>query len=116
MKTAVAYLNKQSPVTLAVSAVIVIGVVYYLTGRTIGKVADIAGGAISGDNAITRNQQNFSGESTDAYVDKGILGTIGAATNAASGGILASAGETIGGWVFDIFGPKPPDFGQTTRK
>lgn len=63
-------------------------------------------GAVSGNNAVTQNQHNFAGEDTDAYVDKGVFGTLGATANSASGGLLASAGETIGGWVFDLFGPK----------
>jgi hypothetical protein len=69
----------------------------------------VAGGIITGDNAITQNQTNAAGERTTAYEGAGVLGTVGAATNSALGGIPASVGETVGGWIFDVFGPKSPN-------
>jgi hypothetical protein len=55
---------------------------------------------------LTRNQKDLSGEKVTAYEGKGLPGTLGAAANTVSGGTLASIGEKVGGWVFDIFGPK----------
>jgi len=72
------------------------------------KTVEGAAGLVTGDNFITQNQHNAAGETVTAYQGAGILGTLGAATNSASGGILASVGETLGGWAFDVFGPKTP--------
>lgn len=82
----------------------VVGLVYY-AGR---KVVTEAAGLVTGNNAITQNQTNAGGETVTAYQNAGILGTLGAVANSASGGILASAGESLGGWLFDKFGPKVP--------
>lgn len=113
MKTAVAYLSKQSPMMLAGAGVLVIGVVYLLARQTVKDVVGAAGavgqagvGLVTGNNAITQNQTNFDGEATSAYEGKGIFGTLGGATNAVLGGAPASIGESLGGWLFDIFGPK----------
>ena len=67
---------------------------------------DVAGGIVSGNNALTQNQTNADGERVDAYEGKGVAGTVGAAANTVSGGILASVGQAIGRWTFDVFGPK----------
>jgi hypothetical protein len=48
------------------------------------------------DNAVTRAAR------TDAYTGKAIWGTLGAATDIASGGNLSRAGEALGGWIYDI--------------
>lgn len=102
MRTSLAMLGNQDPIKLALGAVIVIGVLYYLTRKTVSDVADGAASVVSGNNAVTQNQTNFAGESTDAYEGKGIVGTVGAVFNSASGGALASAGETVGGWLYDL--------------
>lgn len=106
--SALKYLEKQPPVMLAVAGVIVFSVLYFAARQTVKDVAQGAAGLITGDNAITRNQTNAAGEVTNAYESRGIFGTLGGAANSASGGILASAGEGLGGWIFDVFGPKPP--------
>lgn len=96
---AVANLGNQDPIKLAIGAVIVLAVVYYLTRKTVNDVADGVAGLVSGNNAITKNQTNADGEKVTAYEDfGGILGTVGAVFNSASGGHLASAGEAIGSW------------------
>jgi hypothetical protein len=92
----------KNPLALAVAAVVVIGAVYFFGKKTIVAVADTAGGVVSGNNAVTRGQTNAAGEETDAYVGRGILGTLGAAANSASGGALASAGEALSGWLHDL--------------
>lgn len=95
-----------NPLPLAGAAILVIGFVYLLVRKTAADVAKAAGGVISGDNVVTNNQTNFAGEKTDAYVGKGVAGTVGAAVNSASGGLFASIGESIGGGLFVIFGAK----------
>lgn len=59
-------------------------------------------GLITGNNAITRSATNAAGEPVTAYQGAGVIGTIGAATNAASGGFLASLGEWLGGKAADL--------------
>jgi len=87
---------------VAAVAVGVLALGAYLAKKTI----EAGAGLVTGDNVITQNQHNAEGESVTAYQGAGVLGTLGAAFNSASGGILASAGETIGGWAFGLFGPK----------
>lgn len=93
----VAYLQKQNPLMLAGAALLLIAGVYYFGKKAIGDVAGVAGGIVSGKNAITKGT---------VYEGTGVAGTIGAAANAASGGVLETTGEAIGGWIFDVFGPK----------
>lgn len=83
-----------NPLQLALGIGIVLAVVYLLGRRVIGDVASAAGGIVSGDNVITRGTP---------YQGAGIAGTLGAATNAASGGILERTGSAIGGWLYDVF-------------
>ena len=56
---------------------------------------------------LTRSQTNASGVPTTAYVGAGPLGTLGAVANSASNGWLASAGESLGGWFYDVFNGNP---------
>lgn len=90
------YLAKQNPLMLAAGVVLVIGVVYYLGRKTVKDVASAAGGVLSGDNALTEGTP---------YQGAGVLGTLGAAANEASGGFLESTGHRIGGWVYDVLHP-----------
>ena len=91
------------PSELVIGTAIVGGLVLlWLARDSIKAVADTAAGLVSGNNAITQNQTNAAGEKTTAYQGAGVLGTVGAATNAASGGVLASVGETVGGWFYEI--------------
>ena len=64
--------------------------------------ADAVGGAISGNNTVTANATDSNGNPVDAYQGAGVVGTIGAATNIASGGWFATAGEWIGGKAYDL--------------
>jgi hypothetical protein len=77
----------------AIAAGVVALAVVYL-GRRAGAVA---GGIVSGNNALTEGT---------TYAGAGVVGTLGAATNAASGGVLQSAGEAIGGWFYDLTHPR----------
>lgn len=72
----------------------------------VATTVDVAGGVLTGNNALTESAKTADGERTTAYEGAGVVGTIGAATNAVSGGVLASVGESIGATLFDWFGPK----------
>ena len=65
-------------------------------------IADTAAGIVSGDNALTQGATDSNGNPVDAYQGAGVVGTIGAATNIASGGWFATAGEWIGGKAYDL--------------
>ena len=112
MKTAVSYLTKQSPVNLAIGAGIIIAVVYVLGRQAVKEVAGVVGGVATGNNIVTQNQTNAAGEKVTAYEGAGILGTLGAGFNSLSGGGLATIGEKLGGWTFDLFGPKYEEKGK----
>jgi len=83
----------ENPIGLAVGAAVIIGLVYYLGRKTLSDVASGVGGIASGNNAATQGT---------AYEGKGILGTVGAVVNSASGGSLAAIGEWLGGSIYDI--------------
>jgi len=91
-----AYLAKQNPLMLAAGVALVIGVVYFLGGKTLKAAAQIAGGIVSGNNALTEGT---------VYQGAGILGTLGSAANEASGGFFETTGSKIGGWVYDVLHP-----------
>lgn len=88
----------ENALPLAIGAAVILGVVYFIVKKTLGAAVDTAAGALTGNNAITKNATNASGERVTAYEGAGILGTLGAATNAVSGGTLASLGEKISSW------------------
>lgn len=70
--------------------------------KAVVAASDATVGAITGNNAITEGTP---------YQGAGILGTLGAVTNEASGGTLQKVGEYLGGKMFDWFGPKVGDQG-----
>ena len=76
-------------------------------GYLIWKASNMGAAVLSGDNALTRNAKNAAGQSVTGYREAGVLGTLGAAANAASGGYLASIGEWIGGALPAMFVDKP---------
>ncbi len=86
MKTAINNLSKQNPLLLAAGAALLVYVVYMLARKTVTDVVKGAGGLLTGNNAITEGT---------SYEGAGVLGTLGAATNAITGG----AGEAVGGWI-----------------
>lgn len=71
-------------------------VVVYVVGKGIAKgvssaasaAADTAGGVLSGNNALTQGTP---------YQGAGVAGTLGAAANTVSGGVLEQLGNWIGG-------------------
>lgn len=90
-----------NPLQLALGAGVLIGLVYYLGRKTVTDAGAAVAGIVTGDNFITQNQHDWSGEKVTAYQDKGVLGTVGAAANSASGGAFASWGSSLGGWIYD---------------
>ena len=82
----------------------VVAVAYYVLTKGI----KVAGGLLSGNNAITKNQTDAQGNPTDAYVGGGPVATIGAAVNTATGGNAASFGEWLGSTVYDLTHTTPP--------
>lgn len=89
------------PSTVAiVAAAVVGGFLLWKVGRavpqTVQDAADMAGGLLTGNNAITQ------GARTDAYQNAGILGTLGAATDRLSGGVLSRFGEWLGDKTYDL--------------
>lgn len=64
-------------------------------------------GLLSGDNTLTRNATDASGAPVTAYQGAGPVGTLGAAANKASGGVLASIGEWLGQKAADLLLPDP---------
>jgi hypothetical protein len=87
-------------VILGALTLVTLGAAYLL--KKAASVPDAVGGIFTGNNAITKNATNAAGEKVTAYEGAGILGTLGAATNAVSGGTLASLGQAIGGAVADL--------------
>ena len=74
-----------------------------------GVASKAAVGVVTGDNALTRNATDASGAPVTAYQGAGIVGTAGAAANAASGGVLSSIGSWIGTHVYDLTHDDPMD-------
>lgn len=85
-------LLKQNPLLLAGGVVLILGAVYFFGRKTLAAAADTVGGVVSGNNAVTAGT---------AYEGKGVLGTVGAVFNDASGGLFASVGGAIGQTLYD---------------
>jgi hypothetical protein len=81
------------PIQFALGVAIVGVVGYFLVKRAAGVAAETAVGVIAGENALTEGT---------AYHGAGVLGTLGAVANKASGGSLQSIGESLGGWIYDL--------------
>lgn len=94
----------------AVIAIVGIVVVYYV----LKKVLPAAGGLVSGNNAITQNQTDAQGNPVDAYQGGGVVGTLGAAANSASGGTFASLGQWLSGKIASVTMPYDPNSAQPT--
>jgi hypothetical protein len=81
------------PIQFAIGAGLVVAVVYYVVKHAGAAAVETAAAAISGDNALTHGTP---------YQDKGVIGTVAAAADRASGGSLRSIGEALGGWLYDV--------------
>lgn len=108
------FFNTKSGQYIALGVAGIAGVVFvvWYFKKQAKEALDAAAGLVTGDNAITKNQTNLSGEKLTDYEGKGVLGTLGAAANSISGGSLASLGQWLGGKTFDVVqwvkGEKPP--------
>jgi hypothetical protein len=74
-------------------------------GAVLDSVTETATGLVTGNNTFTENAR------TDAYRGEGILGTLGAATDNATGGVFSRFGEWLGGKAYDLTHsdqPTPP--------
>lgn len=102
--------NTDSAIFLAVGAVVAIGIFLFLK-KQLGEAASAAGGLVSGNNAITEGT---------VYAGGGVLGTVGAATNSASGGVLESIGDSLGSWWYDVvngeYDPNAPTAPQSRKQ
>lgn len=83
----------QNPIQLAIGVGLVITLVYFLARKTAGDAAQGAAGIITGNNAATRGT---------AYEGTGVVGTVAGSIDKASGGVLSSIGEALGGWFYDV--------------
>ncbi len=90
-------LSQAEGTTLMVAGAIALVAVVYVLRKAPAAVA----GAVSGKNALTANATNADGSAQTAYYGAGPAGTLGAATNAASGGWLSTLGDWIGTKVGD---------------
>lgn len=98
-------------VKLAIGAV-ALGVLWYASRKisgvassvidTAADVADTAVGAVTGNNYLTAHATNSDGTPQTAYQGVPVLGTLGAATNAVSGGYLADFGSWLGQKTYDL--------------
>lgn len=84
-----------------------LAVAAYVLYKAVPKVAAAVDGVVSGDNALTRGAKNAAGQRVTAYVGAGVVGTLGAAANTASGGYFSTLGQWLGGKAADAFLPDP---------
>jgi hypothetical protein len=90
----------EQPIQLAIGVGIVVGIAYFLVKHVGAEAAKAGAGLVTGDNALTKGTP---------YQNKGVVGTIAAAANAASGNVLQSIGESVGGWLYDVTHPSDYD-------
>ena len=105
MKTA--HLEKviSSPGFMILAGGVVVWLLWDKLTGTVKAAGETVGGAISGNNAITAGT---------VYQGGGVAGTLGAATNAASGGLFEKWGTWIGGTVYDLTHPDTTSRTQLT--
>lgn len=88
------------PIRLAAGVVIVVATVYYLARRTVVDTvqgsANIVGGVLSGNNAVTKDTP---------YENKGTVGTVAAVTDRLLGGLPQVIGSQISSWFFPSVNP-----------
>lgn len=81
---------------LGAAAVVGVFVLYVVGRKAVEAAVDTGAGIVTGDNAITKGT---------AYEGAGVAGTIGAATDKASGGILSDLGSKLGIGLYDWLHP-----------
>lgn len=85
-------------------AIVGIVVVYLIAKKTLTAGAQAVGGVVSGNNALTQGTP---------YQGAGIFGTLGAAFNSASGGVLGNIGSSIGNGLYNLLNPGTGNAQQT---
>lgn len=81
---------------LLLAGAVALAVVYFVGKKVLTGAASAAGGVVSGNNALTAGTP---------YAGAGVAGTLGAAANSASGGVLSNIGGTLGDWLYNTFHP-----------
>ena len=81
---------------LGAAAVVGVFVLYVLGRKAVEAAVDTGKGIVTGDNALTKGT---------AYEGAGVAGSIGAAADAASGGVLSDLGSKIGIGLYDWLHP-----------
>jgi hypothetical protein len=96
-------LKTETMVALGAITLVAVAAAYLAkkAGGAVGAVADTAAGIVTGNNAITQAARS------DAYQGAGVMGTLGAATDIASGGLVSRMGEWLGGKAADILQADP---------
>lgn len=108
MSATASFLNSKAGQYAALGVVAVIGVVvlYKFLKGELTAAATFAGSLVTGNNALTQGTP---------YQGAGVAGTLGAATNVASGGALQSVGEWLGGSIFDLTHSTPATAPATAK-
>ncbi len=86
---AVGALAKVDPIKLAIGAVIVLGVVYFLGRKTVTDTRDYVANTVANINEGT------------SYEGAGVVGTLGHGVNVLTGNWLDNVGGWLGGKVYD---------------
>jgi hypothetical protein len=96
----------KNPLLFAGGIALLAYVAYSLARKTVVDTAKTAGGIVSGNNLITQSAR------TDAYTGTGVVGTAGAITDIATGGVLSRTGEVIGSTLYSWFHPSVNDWAK----
>ena len=102
-----AALSDKQFIYLGGAAIVGVIALYILGKKAVVAAADAGAGIVTGTNALTKDTP---------YQDKGIVGTLGAAANAASGGALQQFGEWLGGKTYDLLGPDEQNINEQQSK
>ncbi len=100
----------KGPTGWAVVGLVGVAVLYFFSDKLIGKKTAGApgngyvGGVLGavGGTSDAQASTNLDGSQQSAYEGKGVIGSLGATTNNLTGGALSSAGDAIGGWIYDL--------------
>lgn len=84
------------PIGVAIAVIGIAGVLIYFSKQAKQAIVD-AGTAIANVNKDT------------AYEGAGVVGTLGNVTNQVSGGFFERLGSKIGGGIYDLTHPAPPE-------
>ena len=100
----IAPISGDMAVKLAMGAA-ALGALWFVSRQLTGAasaVAETAVGLVSGNNTLTEHATNADGTPQTAYQGVPVLGTMGAAANAVSGGYLSEFGGWLGRKTYDL--------------